>query len=47
MRGKVGLKALVGALAAAMAGAAQAQTCTGVFIRDSQSYNDGDTPARW
>ena len=47
MGGKVGLKPLVGALAAlaaAIPGAALAQTCTGVFTRDSQSYNDGDTP---
>lgn len=40
-------KALIGALAAlaaAIPGAALAQTCTGVFVRDSQSYNDGDAP---
>ena len=47
MGGKTGLKAVLGALtiaAVALPGAALAQTCTGVFIRDSQSYNDGDTP---
>ena len=47
MGGNVGLKPLVGALAAlaaAIPGAALAQTCAGVFTRDSQSYNDGDAP---
>ncbi|MFI4975053.1 MAG: hypothetical protein ACHP84_10985 [Caulobacterales bacterium] len=47
MTGKRGLRVLahLGLAAAFMApGVASAQTCKGVFIRDSQSYDNGDTP---
>jgi hypothetical protein len=47
MKGEVRFGALAAALAAAIVatpGAASANTCTGVFVRASQSYDDGNTP---
>jgi hypothetical protein len=44
MSNHVRLGALIVALTAALPCAALANTCAGVFVRDSQSYDEGNTP---